>query len=69
MQYLEAPFAKFEASIQPTEQEIADYYKRNQEAFREPERIKVTYIHYDPLALRPITIRPTRTSRITTTNT
>jgi len=41
----------FAAKISPTETQIADYYKKNSEQFREPERIKLTYVHYDPLVL------------------
>ncbi len=49
--YLEFLYSRFEADIHPTEQQIADYYKTNQEEFREPERVKVVFIHYDPLVL------------------
>ena len=41
----------FSAKISPTESQIADYYKQNSDQFREPERIKLSYIHYEPLVL------------------
>src|SRR5208282_2769738 len=34
-----------------TESQIADYYKKNAEQFREPERVKLVYVHYEPLVL------------------
>jgi peptidyl-prolyl cis-trans isomerase D len=51
LRYIEIPFSDFTAKISPTESQIADYYKKNQEQFREPERIKLTYVHYEPKAL------------------
>ncbi len=51
LRYLEVALDAFAAKISPTESQIADYYKKNSEQFREPERIKLVYIHYDPLAL------------------
>ena len=51
LRYLEIPYSDFTAKISPTESQIADYYKKNAEQFREPERIKITYVHYEPLVL------------------
>jgi len=51
LRYVELSYGDFVAKITPTESQIADYYKQNAEQFREPERIKFTYVHYDPLVL------------------
>ncbi|HXM89613.1 MAG TPA: SurA N-terminal domain-containing protein [Candidatus Acidoferrum sp.] len=51
LRYIEVPYEDFAAKISPTETQIADYYKKNAEQFREPERIKLTVVHYDPLVL------------------
>ncbi|MGH7813616.1 MAG: SurA N-terminal domain-containing protein [Candidatus Binataceae bacterium] len=48
LRYAEAPYADFTAQIAPTEKQVADYYKNNGEQFREPARVKIAYIHYDP---------------------
>jgi peptidyl-prolyl cis-trans isomerase D len=49
--YIEIPYSNFVAGIQPTDQEIAKFYGDNKEEFREPERVKIDFIRYDPLAL------------------
>lgn len=49
--YIELPWQQFSAKVNPTEQQIADFYKQNGEAFREPERAKIAFIHYQPLSL------------------
>ncbi|MDO8432258.1 MAG: SurA N-terminal domain-containing protein [Candidatus Binatus sp.] len=51
LRYFEIPFADFTAKIAPTEQQIADYYKKNIEQFREPARARIIFIHYAPLVL------------------
>jgi peptidyl-prolyl cis-trans isomerase D len=51
MRYIEVPSIYFLAKISPTENQVADYYKKNAEQFREPERVKITFIHYPPLTL------------------
>jgi peptidyl-prolyl cis-trans isomerase D len=51
MRYIEIPFQSFEASIKPTEKEIDEHYRRFGESFREPERVKAIFIHYDPSTL------------------
>jgi peptidyl-prolyl cis-trans isomerase D len=51
LRYVEIPYADFTAKISPTESQIADYYKKNAEQFRQPERIKLAYVHYEPLVL------------------
>ncbi len=49
--YLELGYQQFTAQIDPTEQQIAAYYQSSREQFREPERIKVVFVRYDPLVL------------------
>ncbi len=51
LSYLEVPYASFTAKIDPTPQQLQDYYNHYRDQFREPERIKIAYIHYQPLAL------------------
>ncbi len=51
LRYAEIPYSDFTAKISPTESQIADYYKKNAEQFREPERVKLLYVHYEPLVL------------------
>ncbi len=51
LRYMELPYGDFTAKISPTESQIADYYKKNAEQFREPERVKLAYVHYEPLVL------------------
>lgn len=46
--YVEIPYQQFISQVSPTPQQVEDYYKKNQEQFREPERIKIVYVHYDP---------------------
>ncbi len=49
--YLEFPWNDFTAAVNPTDQQIADFYKAHAEDFREPERVKIMFIHYVPLTL------------------
>jgi peptidyl-prolyl cis-trans isomerase D len=49
--YLEFPWSNFTATVSPTDQQIADFYKAHAEDFREPERVKIMFIHYEPLTL------------------
>ena len=49
--YIEVPYAGFEAGINPADQEIAKFYNDHKEVFREPERIKISFVRYDPAAL------------------
>ncbi len=51
LRYAEMPYSDFTAKVSPTETQIADYYKRNAQQFREPERVKLLYVHYEPLVL------------------
>ena len=49
--YLEVPSYDFYAQIHPTPQQIQKYYADSGGEFREPERVKVDYILYDPIKL------------------
>ena len=49
--YLEFASQKFAAQIKPSDQEVEDYFRKNSEAFREPERIVIEFIDYDPVIL------------------
>ncbi len=49
--YLVIPYQDFTATVAPTEAQLEDFYKVHAEDFREPERIKIAYIHYDPMLL------------------
>ncbi|HYR79289.1 MAG TPA: SurA N-terminal domain-containing protein, partial [Candidatus Dormibacteraeota bacterium] len=51
LRYIEIPYSDFSAKIAPTEKQVADFYNKNAEQFREPARVKITFIHYAPLAL------------------
>jgi peptidyl-prolyl cis-trans isomerase D len=51
LRYMELAYSDFAAKISPTDAQVADYYKKNQDQFREPERIQIQYIHYEPSAL------------------
>ncbi len=50
--YIEFPAANF-AKGRPTDQQVAEFYRDNKDSFREPERVKIDFIRYDPLALAP----------------
>ena len=51
LRYIEIPYSDFSGKIAPSEKQVADFYNKNAEQFREPERVKITFIHYAPLAL------------------
>jgi peptidyl-prolyl cis-trans isomerase D len=51
LRYIELAYSDFTAKIAPTENQVAEFYNKNAEQFREPERIKFTYVHYEPLVL------------------
>jgi peptidyl-prolyl cis-trans isomerase D len=51
LRYLEVPYSEYTARITPTQQEVAAFYEKNKELFREPERVKIALIHYDPQVL------------------
>jgi peptidyl-prolyl cis-trans isomerase D len=49
--YIEVPSTDFVSEIHPTPQQVEKFYQENGEMFREPERIKVDYILYDPIKM------------------
>ncbi len=49
--YIEVPSAQFAAKVTPNGKQLEDYYKRNGEKFREPERVKIVFVGYDPSVL------------------
>jgi peptidyl-prolyl cis-trans isomerase D len=49
--YLEVSYDKFAAGVHPTPQQVGQYYKDHAEDFREPDKIKIEYIYYDPMKL------------------
>jgi peptidyl-prolyl cis-trans isomerase D len=51
LSYFEVPFYRFTSTIKPTARQIADYYATHGDEFREPERVKIAYIVYDPAKL------------------
>ncbi|HVN64645.1 MAG TPA: SurA N-terminal domain-containing protein, partial [Candidatus Binataceae bacterium] len=51
LRYIEAGYADFIPQISPTDKQIADYYAKHGGEFREPERVKIAIIHYDPDAM------------------
>jgi peptidyl-prolyl cis-trans isomerase D len=51
LRYIEIPYNDFVAKVSPSADQIADYYKKNTEQFRVPERVKIAFIHYAPLVL------------------
>jgi peptidyl-prolyl cis-trans isomerase D len=51
LSYVEIPYSQFTAGLNPSDAEVAKFYQQNKEIFREPDRIKVTYIKYDPSTL------------------
>ncbi len=51
LRYAEIAYTDFTAKVAPTDQQIAGYYKANLELFREPARVRIVFIHYDPSVL------------------
>jgi peptidyl-prolyl cis-trans isomerase D len=49
--YLEFASQKFAAQMKPSDQEVEDYFRKNSDSFREPERIMIEFIDYDPVVL------------------
>jgi peptidyl-prolyl cis-trans isomerase D len=49
--YLEFPYTQFIGRVNPSEAELAKYYSDNRDQFREPERIQIEFIRYDPEVL------------------
>ena len=51
LSYIKVPYADFEAGINPSDQEVAKFYQDHLQVFREPERVKIEFIRYEPTAL------------------
>lgn len=51
LDYVEFPWNDFTASVNPTDKQVADFYHAHVEDFREPERVQIMFIHYEPLTL------------------
>jgi peptidyl-prolyl cis-trans isomerase D len=51
MAYVEFPWQNFTGGINPDAQQVARFYNQHQDMFRVPERIKLSFIRYDPAAL------------------
>jgi peptidyl-prolyl cis-trans isomerase D len=51
--YIEFPYSNFLAAQHPIDTEIEAFYRDNSETFREPERVRITFIRYDPAVLAP----------------
>jgi len=49
--YVPIPYSQFAAKVSPTDKQMADYYNRSSEKFREPERVKILLVDYEPSAL------------------
>jgi len=49
--YIKVPYSNFEAGLNPSDQEVAKFYHDHLEVFREPERVKVLFVRYDPTVL------------------
>jgi len=49
--YVVIPRTQFEAKVTPTDQQVADYFKRSGEQFREPELVKILLVDYEPSGL------------------
>ena len=51
-EYVFLDLARFESSIQPTDDQIRAHFEANKERFRLPERRKLSYLQIDPADLR-----------------
>jgi peptidyl-prolyl cis-trans isomerase D len=49
--YIEFPYADFVAKVNPTEPQLLKFYTENRVEFREPDRVQMVFIRYDPAAL------------------
>lgn len=46
--FVKVPYAKYQGSVAVADAEIADYYEKNRESFRLPERVTLAYVPYAP---------------------
>ncbi len=51
LSYIKVPYSAFAGGINPSEQEVVKFYHDHMEVFREPERVKIWLVRYDPIAL------------------
>jgi peptidyl-prolyl cis-trans isomerase D len=51
LSYIEFPYTNFTGDIHPTDAQMSKFYHENLEAFREPERVKIIFVRYDPSVL------------------
>ena len=49
--YIQVPYSAFQATINPSDAELAKFYHDHLEVFREPERVQIAFVRYDPAAL------------------
>jgi peptidyl-prolyl cis-trans isomerase D len=49
--FVKIPYAKYHDTVPVSDTEIHDFYEKNQEAFRQPERVTLTYVAYTPETL------------------
>jgi peptidyl-prolyl cis-trans isomerase D len=49
--YIVFPYSNFVSSIHPTDKELQTFYNSDKEAFRQPEKVKIVFIRYDPIVL------------------
>lgn len=49
--YIEFPYTQFTGRVNPSQPELIKYYNDNRDQFREPERIRMEFIRYDPQVL------------------
>jgi peptidyl-prolyl cis-trans isomerase D len=49
--YIEFAYMDFSGNVNPARQQLVKYYNDNRDQFREPERIKMEFIRYDPAVL------------------
>ena len=49
--YVVVPSNDFVPKISPTDKQVQDYFNSHKDDFREPERIKLSYLDYDPAIL------------------
>ncbi|MBI3735945.1 peptidylprolyl isomerase, partial [Candidatus Sumerlaeota bacterium] len=51
LSYIQVPYENFQAGINPSDADVAKFYNDHKEAFREPERIKIIFVRYNPTVL------------------
>lgn len=46
--FVKVPYAKYRAAATVTDAEVSEYYEKNRELFRQPERVTLSYVAYAP---------------------